>query len=218
MEPEEDFTIVLLDDLIAATQGVEKSRPHERRSAVRTMFAAIEGHLADLSQELLEKASGDLSEVERMALQEVTYRVTESGRIDTTRARQSLKQRVKLLTRIVNRLHPEYEIDFQSEGWQQLVRGLDVRHRLTHPKCREDLEIGEQKMKAVIAGTGWFFWVVMAPGHRGIAAYLEKRAAERDSSPLFAPGGFLSRAFEQSGTAAKPAAKHAPDEPDQGSK
>jgi len=210
MEPEETFTVVLLDDLIAATEGVEKKAPHERRSAVRTTFAAIEGHLADLSQELLEKASRDLSEVERMALREVTYRVTDSGRIDTIRTRQPLKQRVKLVTHIVNRLHPEYRIDFESEGWQQLMRGLDVRHRLTHPKRREDLEIGEQNMKAVIAGAAWFFWVIMAPGHRSIEAYLQERAAKPDLSPLFAPGGFLSRAFASAEMAA-PAVEAAPD-------
>jgi hypothetical protein len=174
MEESDDFSRVLLGDMADAIKGLKEQHPRQRRTCVRAAFAAVEGHLAALSQELLAKAASGLSETERMALRNEGYRVSDSGKIVTIAAYQPLKHRVKLVTAIVQRLHPEYAIDFRSAGWQALLKGLDVRDRITHPKNRLDMGVEQSELEATINGVFWFLMAVIAPGRDGIAAYLER--------------------------------------------
>ncbi len=174
MEESDEFSRVLLDDMAAAIRGLKDQHPRQRRTCVRAAFAVVEGHLAALCQELLVKAASGLSEIERMALREESYRVSDSGKIVTIAAYQPLKHRVKLLTAMVQRLHPEYAIDFGGAGWQALLKGLDVRDKITHPKNRQDMSVERSELEATINGVFWFLIAVIAPGRDGIAAYLEK--------------------------------------------
>jgi hypothetical protein len=174
MEEPDDFSTVLLGDMTAAIRRLKDDHPRERRACVRAAFAAVEGHFAGLCQELLERATGGLTETERMALREESYRVSDSGKIVVIAAYQPLKHRVKLVTAIVQRLHPEYAIDFGSAGWQALLKGLDVRDKITHPKNRQDMNVERSELEATINGVFWFLMTVIAPGSDGITAYLEK--------------------------------------------
>ena len=151
MEESGDFSTVLIGDMTAAMRRLKDDHhPRESRTCVRTAFAAVEGHLATLCNELLAKAAGGLTETERMALREETYRVDATGNIQTVPAHQPLKQRVRLVITIVKKLHPEYAIDFESKGWQSLLLGLDVRHRLTHSKSREDMSVEREEVITTI--------------------------------------------------------------------
>ena len=55
--------------------------PRERRNCVRAAFATVEGHLASLCQQLLDPGGG-LSETQRMALRDETYRLTATARFE----------------------------------------------------------------------------------------------------------------------------------------
>jgi len=82
MEESGDFSTVLIGDMTAAMRRLKDDHhPRESRTCVRTAFAAVEGHLATLCNELLAKAAGGLTETERMALREEAYRVDATGNI-----------------------------------------------------------------------------------------------------------------------------------------
>jgi len=174
MEESESFSTVLIDDMTAAIRGLKDQHPRQRRICIRAAFAAVEGHLASLCQQLLANAAGGLTKTERMALREESYRVDDGGKIHKVIAHLPLKHRVKLVTAIVERLHPEYEIDFRSSGWQGLLRGLDVRDSITHPKNRQDMDVEPSELEAALHGVFWFLMQVIAPGESGIDAYLKK--------------------------------------------
>jgi hypothetical protein len=184
MEEPDDFSTVLLGDMTAAIRRLKDDHPRERRAFIRAAFAAVEGHLAGLCQDLLARATGGLTETERMALREESYRVSDSGRIETIPAHQPLKHRVKLVTGIVKRLHPEYAIDFGSAGWQALLTGLDVRHRITHPKTRQDMNVESAELEAALNGVFWFLATVISSGHEGIAAYVARHFTLADLDRL----------------------------------
>jgi len=102
MEESGDFSTVLIGDMTAAMRRLKDDHhPRESRTCVRTAFAAVEGHLATLCNELLAKAAGGLTETERMALREETYRVDATGNIQTDPARDStLNTRLTLKVRV----------------------------------------------------------------------------------------------------------------------
>jgi hypothetical protein len=194
MEERKTFSTVLLEDMTAAFKRLKENQPSERRTAIRVAFAAVEGHLAMLSQELLAKAGDGLTETERMALREENYRVDDSGKIHKVTAYLPLKSRVKLVTSTVKRLHPEYAIDFQGSEWQALLKGLDARDKITHPKDLTDMNVEFAEVQAAVTGVFWFLVEVIAPGHAGIAAYLKKNPPKNTLADiaLFGPGVPLS--------------------------
>jgi hypothetical protein len=179
-----DFSSILLTDWTASIRKLKSDQPSDFRACIRAGFAAVEGHLSGLCEELLARATSGLSEPERMALSEKTFRVDDNGDIKVVKAHLPLKHRVKLATKIVHKIHPEYAIDFGGAGWRELQEGLEVRDRLTHPKSPSDMAVSEKELEAAINGIFWFLGHVIAPGHESIAAYLEKTEKELKGNAL----------------------------------
>ena len=73
--------------------------------------------------------------------------------------------------------------------------GLDVRHRLTHPKNRKDMDVESTEVQATINGVFWFLMQVISSGEDGITAYLEKNRARFTLADLdrYGPGIPLSQ-------------------------
>ena len=78
------------------------------------------------------------------------------------------------MTVIVKKLHPEYDIDFRSAGWQALLSGLEIRNRITHPKNRQDMDVTSPEIDVIGRGVFWFLEAVISHGRAGITAYLER--------------------------------------------
>ena len=49
----------------------------------------------------------------------------------------------------------EVKIDFGDNGWRLFKEGLQIRHRLTHPKQLTELEVSDEEVKIVQAGFDW---------------------------------------------------------------
>ena len=61
MEEPDDFSTVLLEDMSAALVRLKDDLPRDRRAYVRASFAAVEGHLAELCEDLSSKAAESLT-------------------------------------------------------------------------------------------------------------------------------------------------------------
>jgi hypothetical protein len=166
------FFSVLLGDIVAILEKESTNGPRERRSLIRATFAAVEGSLSELCDDLLTIASSGLTEAQSMALRQESIRVEENGSIRTINVWQPLKTRVRLVIEIVKRLHPEYAINFGDRGWQQLLQGLDTRDRVTHPKSLADLDVSDEDCNTALDGMGWFLQHVIYPGSKGIGVHL----------------------------------------------
>jgi hypothetical protein len=167
-----DFASTLVGDIVAILERKSTNGPRERRSLIRAIFAAVEGILEELCYKLLTSAETGLTAAQCMALQQQSVRVDENGSIKLIDAFQPLKHRVRLTVEIVKHLHPEYAIDFGDKGWQQLLIGLDTRHRVTHPKSLTDLEVSDRECSLAVNGFFWFLMRVVAGGNEGIIVYM----------------------------------------------
>lgn len=47
--------------------------------------------------------------------------------------------------------------DFGNQGWVQLRRSLDLRHRITHPKSTAELTITDDELDVHKSGFAWFW-------------------------------------------------------------
>jgi hypothetical protein len=52
---------------------------------------------------------------------------------------------------------PEISVEFSGRGWLHLQQAIDVRNRITHPKPRQSLTVGDADLSAVGSG---MFWLV----------------------------------------------------------
>jgi hypothetical protein len=174
IEPE-SLESVLMSDVIRLA-AMSNGGSMEKRNLVRAAFAAIEGFLWKLQGELLNTALGnELSEAERGYLREDVPWLTEKGEVKTKTSKTTLKQRVYLTAKLVARMRPECVVDLNAEAWHDLLRSLDLRHRLTHPKTVEDMEVSQEELRQTISGLGFFTTQLVSTLREGLAAY-------RDSS------------------------------------
>jgi hypothetical protein len=153
----------LFDDFVECDEQLERSDTQfARRSYVRTVFALNEGFLYWFKQEvaewLLDKGldRDNVMMAKLFLLSDESYRITDKGKI------RSQKNRVPFLDfcGFVYRTAAEClgvnpDPFFLEGGWQELKKALDVRHRITHPKKPEDLEITERELLAVSEGHRW---------------------------------------------------------------
>jgi hypothetical protein len=143
----------------------------QRRNFVRAVFAAIEGILWSVQADLLDTAEHVLSEAERHYLKDESVRLDDKGKIEVSKAKTTLAQRVHLVARLVARVHPDCTVDLKSDGWRDLQNSLKLRDRLTHPKLRSDLDISDAEVDTAFNGYAFFILDLIGKLRTGISAY-----------------------------------------------
>jgi hypothetical protein len=137
---------------------IEEDIPVNRRHMVRTAFSGIEGVVWEMKRDVLrhlKQVGGGLTLHEEAALLEQTYSVTSRGRVQTTPRFLPLPTAVRLLVLLVQKVRPEYKVDFSHYGWTSLVEGVAVRNRLVHPKRKEDLVVTDRELGYCMSGFIW---------------------------------------------------------------
>jgi hypothetical protein len=161
---------VLIADVSASIQGVNEPGVG-RRNFVRSVFAAVEGYLWSVQQELLDATKFKLSQAERGYLQDRETKLNSKGEAEEVPARTTLKQRVLLVAHLVKRVRPECVVDLGGEGWSDLMASLKLRDRLTHPKLKSDLDISDDEIRRAIKGLGFFVKTIVGTLRKGLADY-----------------------------------------------
>jgi hypothetical protein len=166
----DSLEMVLMGDvLMLRTEPVMDGR--QRRNFVRAVFAAIEGILWSVQAELLDTAEHVLSEAERHYLKDESIRLNDKGRVEISKAKTTLAQRVYLVTSLVAKVRPDCTVDLKSDGWRDLQNSLNLRDRLTHPKLRSDLDISDAEVDTTFNGYAFFILDVVGKLRTGISAY-----------------------------------------------
>ena len=146
---------VLKGDLDAAVAlGEQHDSPFARRTAVRTLFALVEGltnHLASVTT-----ASAGSTPIEGMISADDLAVLREERRTP-------LKERIKVVLRCYPVIHLAcFQPDFSGQGRQSLHEAIRVRDRLTHPKAKADLGVSESDMEQVARASQWYQSTVVA--------------------------------------------------------
>jgi hypothetical protein len=155
----------LLDQDIALAQrrlDDEDTQPN-RRQLVRAEITSLEVLLdffrMDTAEVILARARAGAS----LNVHELTPLMDEAAQIGSDGRPNLLPQRIPLknILAFVVRTHAEHKglgsTSFLSDnGWAELRKAIRVRHRLTHPKSPDDLDVSVEDLKAVRTGVSWF--------------------------------------------------------------
>jgi hypothetical protein len=159
------FTDVLIEDVVTAIARMrDADNPIHRREAVRSIFAAIEGFLWQLKQDVYSR--GDyflhgLSVHEQAAILEEAYVVDGNGNVRATPRFLPLATNIRLVVSIIQRYRPNYKIDFGHRGWSNLKTAIEIRHRLVHPKSLGDLIVTTTEVHEAISAFSWVLALVI---------------------------------------------------------
>ncbi len=150
----DSFVHVLIGDVTTSLDELNSDdTPTRRRSAIRTTFSSIEG-LMHLARGVLD--TFPLTPAEFVVVKEVAVEVTERGAINERARSVPFDRSLKAIVRIVGKYRPDYALDFDHPGWSALLRIMEVRHRLTHPKKLDDLAVSDQEIEDAHRGFSWF--------------------------------------------------------------
>jgi hypothetical protein len=170
--PMSDFLTTLAEDTQeAARRCRSQDTPVHRREFIRSLFAAAEGFAWHLKRDVFAHTEVRLADHERAALREETYTVSDNGNVKVQTRFLPLISSLRLAIRIVQRYRSTYVIDFNDKGWDGLVKSVEVRNRLVHPKTIDDLAVTNEEVERASAGLDWL-----------MKAQLDIAAAMRDES------------------------------------
>lgn len=156
------FTHILVGDVTVAENRMrDDDTPSHRRELVRAVFAAVEGLLWQLKQDVLEHAKDQLSHHEHAAMTEETYSVDARGSVNPTPRFLPLTTSIRLVVCIVKRYRPTYNLDFGHIGWANLKDAVEVRNRLVHPKRLEDFSVSDEEIRKTLSGFAWMLALVI---------------------------------------------------------
>jgi len=155
---------VLFDDVSRALLRLDEDKsPAHRRETIRTMFAAIEGAAWVYREHIRSIAAsvGVLTPTLDMAFNEKTYSVAENGMLIEQTKFVPFLAMIRLTSRLLEEVNADAKLDFSQKGWENLKAAIAVRHRLTHPKCVDDLGVSPKEINNAIDSFFWLLDLVM---------------------------------------------------------
>lgn len=154
---------LLIEDVISARQRLTGSHPQTaRRDVVRASLAAMEG-MSWVAREHVRSALaelGQLTPIANLALRELSYSVSEKGKLAPQMRALPLRVAIRLMVEQAKIICPEIAVEFSQSGWSDLERSVDIRNRITHPKPDRDLAISDDDLATVESAVSWLMATV----------------------------------------------------------
>lgn len=159
----ETFMGMLAYDIILALRRMKSNDDQAaRRDFVRTVFAAIEGWILDYRQGIQESIGNirDLSTSEEATFAEVTFTLTETGKLREQTRFIPVAPMFRFATRLVEQECGRHIVDFSSKEWQKFNEAIAIRNRVTHPKSIGDLNISAVDIATVQTAYEWLLTAI----------------------------------------------------------
>jgi hypothetical protein len=157
----------LYNDLIECEELLSRADTQfARRTFVRASFAFIEGYIYWLKEEVfkwlinleLKKDFININITAITLLQDAVFYPNKQGKIEQEPNRLPFLNFCAFVLRTAAEhwgMNPESM--FSDNGWKELQLALKVRHRITHPKQPQDLEIADVELESVRESHRWLF-------------------------------------------------------------
>lgn len=163
-----DFLEALTADLRAGTARAKHGDAFDRRNLIRTFFTLVEGDtfyrkrlalmVHDTTLSLAEPPHAVFSPQELMLLQDLSPELSTKGTVRVSQKFLRLSDNVRFsFAAAAKAFGADFQLDVAREGWQAFRNALDVRHRLTHPKSIDDLEVTERDLLNLAVAVKWYF-------------------------------------------------------------
>ncbi len=136
-----------------------------RRTFIRTVFAAVEGIIFDFKQDSLERLKSYpqlYSQPEIAMLREESYALDNKG--EAYSQPKFLRTSENFLFTMKMYMRDNYvplEIDIDGVGWNAFKQSLSVRHRATHPKLAADFYITDKEIADAETAWAWFYQTLL---------------------------------------------------------
>jgi hypothetical protein len=145
---------------------VDQSSQFYRRTLVRTFFGFIEGFGNALRDGLLDLPdSARLNPCQIGILKDERYEIEKNGKPKAIEARYPSLNLLAATLRYWAELkgHDETQIStkiFGNDGWRKFQQTLEVRHRLTHPKISEGIDVSDTEIRVSLDAFVWLLTVL----------------------------------------------------------
>lgn len=150
-----------------------------RRNAVRAVFASIEGAVyltKNLVIATLPQCRGFFDEAEIALLREKRYSLNSKGQAyaqpNFLRTDENFRFAMDMLMRGIP---TELDFDTNGSGWKSFKDSLSVRHRVTHPKSMNDLNINDIEFDKLKKAFNWAFSTITHNMARAVLAMIDKQ-------------------------------------------
>lgn len=154
------FLLVVLGDVDEIRKLLEKDdRQVIRRSFIRVIFSGVEGVCFILKQHCLDQAGKKrnlYTPAEMAVLREENYYLSSDGEVSIRPNYPSFEDNIKFTLRMFCREVPSAVLSFDGQGWGDLKKAIQVRHRITHPKRPEALKISNEELRVASRAYVWF--------------------------------------------------------------
>ena len=157
-ELRETFMRTLALDVLITLDRLEKDdKQASRRDFIRALFAAVEGMVWQFREEIRSSAEEltELPPMMAMAMTEMSYSVSENGKLIDQQRFIPLPTMIRLVTNVAKELAPSLHTPFDKTGWADLKRTIVIRNRITHPKGISDLHVSLEDTKVGWSGLIW---------------------------------------------------------------
>jgi hypothetical protein len=161
--------LILADDvsITGSTEKDDGNRQFWRRTAMRSVFALIEGvvyRMKQLAFEVHEYDGMPLSRAEAAILLEESYELNEKGVATIKQNYPKIEKNIKFAFATLGRAYNvPYQLHLGDEvGWGAFIKTLKVRNRLTHPKHVVDLTVSDEEITTMMNAYYWFLASVKA--------------------------------------------------------
>ena len=159
------------------------------RSLIRTAVAFFESEIYVLKQDLLDycaRSAIQLDPSEVHALKGIRFDLKENGQLAEKPLNATLKSEIKFALNKVCEVRGFYlDESFESVGWQNVLKTISVRHRITHPKVLSDQYVKASEIDECWSAIVWFEQMtggfLLQEAERLDRALGEQEARERDA-------------------------------------
>lgn len=154
--------VVLADDVEVAGKAEknEANRQFWRRTAVRAIFALIEGvvyRMKQLAYEVHAYEGAPLPSADVALLLEESYELNDKGVAITRHNYPQIEKNIKFAFASVGRAYSvSYQLNLGDAGWDAFKKTLKVRNRLMHPKHTQDLIVSDEEAAIMMVAYLWF--------------------------------------------------------------
>ena len=133
-----------------------------RRNYLRSIIAFYEIVLSKMREtvinQLIDKyfLSGKLDLHEIYPLMDENVRITVNGSVSFDANRTTLKSMLAYTIKIYAELI-DLDVElFSDNRWEAFCKSIQIRHRITHPKYHEDVDITDDELDAIDEGREWW--------------------------------------------------------------
>jgi hypothetical protein len=132
----------------------------DRRNFVRAAVVTIEATTFVMKHQCLarnERDPGLYTFEEVSVLREEAYSIDRRGQVITQTKFVPTDANFRFALNLFMRPSDKnFRLDASGEGWDAFKKALQIRHRITHPKCFESLQIENEEVQTVIDAYAWF--------------------------------------------------------------